>query len=315
MEYRKLGHSGIAVSALSLGSWLTFEYIGEQDGLAVIARAIDGGINFLDDARYDDRTGKAPIPSGYSEVVFGRLLRKGGWKRESLVIANKLWFEFYPKEDLTAELNGSLSRLQMDYLDIVYCAEPPASLPLLDMLRQIERLIASGKLRTWGVLNWPAEQIEDTCKLAIAERLPPPCAAQLPYSIVQRLPVEMPQTQRVCDAHGIGVVASYTLHGGLLSGKYSGAPASTDHRMDGKQLEELRRKGMLEKAAQVADFAQELGCTSAQLAIAYCLKNPSVASVLFGAKTPKQVEENLGALNILGAVDDGILNQLRAITP
>src|SRR5436190_18596990 len=184
MELRQLGNSGIRVSALSLGSWLTFEYIDEADALSTMARAIDAGIRFLDDARYDDRTGKAPLATGYSEVVFGRLLRKGGWRRSDLVIANKLWFEFYPKESLAQELDGSLSRLQLDYLDIVYCAEPPASLPLDEMLRQLAGLIASGKLRAWGILNWPANKIDEACHLALAERLPLPSAAQLPYSIL-----------------------------------------------------------------------------------------------------------------------------------
>jgi len=313
MELRRLGNSNLQVSLLSLGSWQTFEFLSEQDGLSVMARAIDGGINFLDDARYDDKTGKAPIPSGYSEVVFGRLLKKGGWNRDGLVIANKLWFEFYPKEDLTAELDGSLSRLQMDYLDIVYCAQPPASLPLIDMLKQIDRLIASGKLRAWGVLNWPAAKIEEACQLAIAASLHPPHAAQLPYSILQRSPVENAETQRVCDAQGIGVVASYTLHGGVLSGKYARAESNDGNRMDQKQLDDLRHKGTLDKAAQVAAVARRLGCTPAQLAVSYCLKNRHVASVLFGAKSVKQIEENLGALNVLQLVNDRVLTELREI--
>jgi aryl-alcohol dehydrogenase-like predicted oxidoreductase len=313
MELRRLGNSNLQVSLLSLGSWQTFEFIDEQDGLSVMARAIDCGINFLDDARYTDKTGKAPIPSGYSEVVFGRLLKKGGWKRDRLVIANKLWFEFYPKEDLATELDGSLSRLQMDYLDIVYCAAPAASLPLTDMLKQVDRLIASGKLRAWGVLNWPAAKIEEACRLAIAESLHPPHAAQLPYSILQRSPVEDAEMQRVCETHGISVVASYTLHGGVLSGKYARAESNARNRMDQKQLDDLRRTGMLDRAAKVAAVAQRLGCTPAQLAIAYCLKNRHVASVLFGAKTDKQIDENLGALKILQSVDDRALAEIRGM--
>ena len=315
MEFRKLGNSGITVSALSLGSWLTFEYIDEREALSVIARGIDGGIDFLDDARYDDRTGKAPLATGYSEVVFGRLLRKGGWKRESLVVANKLWFEFYPKEDLAAELDGSLTRLEMDYLDIVYCTELPKSLPLIDMLQQVDDLITSGKLRAWGILNWPMDKIEEACRLATAEGLRLPCAAQLPYSIVQRTPVEDPQTERVCDTRRISIVASYSLHGGLLSGKYNRAATNANRRLDQAQLDDLRRRGMLEKATQAAAIARELGCAPAQLAFAYCLKNSHVASVLFGAKTVKQIEENLGVLNILRAVDEQVLTRLRCMTP
>jgi aryl-alcohol dehydrogenase-like predicted oxidoreductase len=107
MEFRPLGHSGLEVSAFSLGSWLTYEFMDEQEALAVMARGLEAGINFLDDARYNDRTGAAPLKTGYSEVLFGRLLRKGGWNRANLVIANKLWYEFYPQESPEAELDGS----------------------------------------------------------------------------------------------------------------------------------------------------------------------------------------------------------------
>src|SRR5690242_9556813 len=116
MEFRALGNSGIPVSAFSLGSWLTYEFMEEQDALAVISAGLEAGINFLDDARYDDRTGTAPMKSGYSEVLFGRLLRQGGWNRADLIIANKLWLEFYPQQSLQEELEGSLARLQLDYL-------------------------------------------------------------------------------------------------------------------------------------------------------------------------------------------------------
>src|SRR6476659_3484617 len=159
MEYRRLGNSDLQVSAFSLGSWLTYEFMDEQDALAVIKSGLAQGINFLDDARYDDRTGHAPIKSGYSEVIFGQLLRKGGWKREDLIIANKLWLEFYPGQSLEEEINGSLGRLQMDYLDLVYCATPPAAASLIDVLKQLDSLVKSGKIRYWGVLNWPVEQL------------------------------------------------------------------------------------------------------------------------------------------------------------
>ena len=127
MQYRTLGNSGIQVSALSLGSWMTYEFMAEEDALAVIRAAIEGGVNFLDDARYNDRTGHAPVPTGYSEILFGRLLKQGGWKRNDLIIANKLWYEFYPEQSPEQELDASLERLQLDYLDLAYCAAPPAS--------------------------------------------------------------------------------------------------------------------------------------------------------------------------------------------
>src|SRR5438046_626314 len=147
MEYRKLGGSDLAVSAFSLGSWLTYEFMEEADALAVVKSGLAQGINFFDDARYDDRTGKAPIKSGYSEVIFGGLIRNSGTQREDLVIANKLWLEFYPGQSLEEELDGSLGRLQMDYLDLVYCARPPAGESLGDVLKQLDGLVKSGKIR------------------------------------------------------------------------------------------------------------------------------------------------------------------------
>src|SRR5450631_3121573 len=122
MPRRQLGSSGIDVSVLSLGSWMTFEHIPIEQGVAVMRAARDVGINFLDDARYDDRTGAAPIPTGYSEVRFGELFRAAGWKRDEVVVANKLWLEFWPQESMAAELDASLRRMGFDYLDVEYCA-------------------------------------------------------------------------------------------------------------------------------------------------------------------------------------------------
>ena len=183
----------------------------EKDALAVISAGLEAGINFLDDARYDDRTGKSPLKSGYSEVVFGDLLRKGGWNRSDLVIANKLWYEFYPQQSPEEELNGSLSRLKMDYIDLIYCAPPPASLPVAGMVKQMDDLIKTGKVRYWGILNWPLEKIEEAYQVATAEGMAPPCATQLAYSVVNPSPVEDEPTQAICRSAGIGIVASYCL--------------------------------------------------------------------------------------------------------
>jgi aryl-alcohol dehydrogenase-like predicted oxidoreductase len=314
MEFRPLGNSGLTVSAFSLGSWLTYEFMEERDALAVISRAVEAGINFLDDARYDDRTGKAPLKSGYSEVVFGGLLRKGGWDRSKLIIANKMWLEFYPAQSLEEELDGSLGRLQMDYLDLVYCATPPASLPLIDILKPMDNLIRAGKVRHWGVLNWPLELIVQAHQLARAEGLSAPCAAQPAYSLLHKSPVEDPQTGRVFEEAGLGIVASYTLYGGLLSGKYNQASTAVlKGRFGAEKVEEMRQKGLLEKVEQVIQIAREAGCTPAQLAMAYCLKNPLVSSVLFGATKPTQIEDNLRALEILPRLGPELMERLRKI--
>jgi aryl-alcohol dehydrogenase-like predicted oxidoreductase len=281
----------------------------EQDALAVIRAALDAGINFLDDARYNDRTGHAPMKTGYSEVLFGRLLRAGGWKREKLIIANKLWHEFYPEQSPKEELESSLSRLQMDYLDLVYCEDPPAAMPMLEMIQQVDELIQEGKLRAWGVLNWSTEKIQEAVILASANGLPPPCAAQLPYSLLARSPVEDGGTRTLFQSANIGVVASYSLYGGLLSGKYNTAGA-IQGRFKPDQIQSLRDNGLIHKVKQVARIAHELGCTPAQLALAYCLKNEQVASVLFGATIVSQVHENTQAFEVLPHLTPEVMNRL-----
>lgn len=310
MEFRQLGHSDVKVSALSLGSWLTYEFMAEEDALAVIGRAIEAGINFLDDARYDDRSGHAPMKSGYSEVVFGRLLRKGGWNRSDLIIANKLWYEFYPQESPEAELDGSLSRLGLDYLDLVYCERPPASLPVAEVVSQMDALIRTGKLRYWGILNWSAEQIEEAWKVATMESMKPPSAAQLAYSLLNRYPVEAERTRKVLDATGVPIVASYSLYGGLLTGKYNRDEVATVGRFGEQEVESMRQKGLLEKVGKISSLAQELGCAPAQLALAYCLKNEQVVSVLFGATKVSQIEENIQALKLLPLISQEVKTRI-----
>ena len=176
LPHRALGTSGIEVSVLSLGSWMTFEHMSKDAGVAVMRAARESGIDFLDDARYDDRTGTAPIPTGYSEVLFGELFRESGWRREDAVVANKLWLEFWPAESPAIELDGSLARMGFDYLDLVYCAPPPNGLALADLVADVGALVASGKARAWGVLNWSPAELRDGARLARgrASRHPPP---------------------------------------------------------------------------------------------------------------------------------------------
>jgi aryl-alcohol dehydrogenase-like predicted oxidoreductase len=309
MEYRQLGHSGLQVSALSLGSWLTYEFMEEQAALAVIERALNTGINFLDDARYNDRTGHAPLASGYSEVLFGRLLRQTGRERSDLIIANKLWYEFYPDESPEAELDGSLSRLQMDYLDLAYCERPPSGLSVAEVVRQMNELIKTGKLRHWGILNWSPAQIAEAWQTAQADGLTAPCAAQLAYSLLSRSPVEDEATRQLFDTAEIGIVASYSLYGGLLTGKYNQPGA--DGRFSPETINKMRQKGLLAKVEPLIDLAREIGCTPAQLALAYCLKNRQVASLLFGATSVGQVDENAQTLALLPRLDEAILAQLK----
>jgi len=180
MEHRPLGASGIEVSALSLGSWRTFERVPRETGVAVMTAAREAGIDFLDDARYDDETAEAPLRTGYSEVVFGELFRATGWNRGEVVVANKLWWELWPAQTAAEELDGSLERVGLDYLDLVYSERPPEGLSVAEVVVAVSELIASGKARAWGILNWRPELVAAAVRFAEVEGLPAPCAAQLP---------------------------------------------------------------------------------------------------------------------------------------
>ena len=221
---RPLGGSGIEVSRLALGSWRTFERLSRDVGLAVMHAARDAGITFLDDARYDDETGTAPIPTGYSEVLFGELFRKTGWRRDETIVANKLWWEFWPEQTAAAELDASLARMQFDYVDIIYANAPIGGLGLEELVTSTAGLITSGRARAWAIVNWPADLLLEASAIATRNGLPPPCAAQLPYSLVHRTEVEDDAMMRALDASGASVVASFVLAGGVLTGKYDNAP-------------------------------------------------------------------------------------------
>jgi aryl-alcohol dehydrogenase-like predicted oxidoreductase len=314
IQQRRLGRSGIEVPVLSLGSWQTFEHLDHKTGLDIMAAAIEAGITFLDDARYDDRTGKQPLRTGYSEVVFGELLRKGGWPRERLIIANKAWLEFYPKESIAAELEGSLKRLGLDHLDLLYCA-PTSTVPVEEIVSQMNALVQSGKIRAWGFLNWRAAQIEQAYAEARARGAALPCAAQLPYSLLQRRPVESQSMQATCETTGMSVVASACLGGGLLTGKYDDAKAPARARLDAVRLRDIVARGVLEQTRTLTGMARELDATPAQLALAFCIANPNVASVLFGATSVKQLHDNLRCLELLPRVDATVMTRLRALFP
>jgi len=310
LAHRPLGGSGIDVSELSLGSWQTYEHLPREQALAVMLAAREAGIDFLDDARYDDRTGTAPLATGWSEVIFGELFRAAGWKRDGVVVANKLWWEFWPDQSAAQELDGSLGRMQFDYLDLAYSEIPPAGLELAQLVHDVTRLIASGKLRAWGVLNWRAEQIREAARNAREEGLPPPCAAQLPYSLVHRSPVEDPATTAALEEAGASVVASASLAYGALSGKY--AAPGTHGRIAGK-LADPRWQDALAAGERLVELARRLDTAPATLAYAFALANPVVASVLFGATRPEQVAENVAAAELLNRLGDDDLAELRRI--
>ncbi len=305
-----LGGSELMVSKLALGSWRTYERISREQGAAVMRAAREAGITFLDDARYNDETGHAPMPTGYSEVIFGELFRAAGWRRDEVVVSNKLWWEFWPEERPAQELAGSLGRMGLDYLDLIYSDTPPDDLPLEDAVGMITGLISAGIARTWGTLNWTPQALERAWQIAEAGGVPGPVATQPPYSLVSRSAVEDPAMTEVATARGIAIVASYALAGGVLTGKYDSDPQAG--RAAGLLGTPRYATGM-SAGRQLAALAGELGCEPAQLAIAFALSNPSVTTVLFGATSPAQVESNVGALAVARQLTPDQLTKLRAI--
>jgi aryl-alcohol dehydrogenase-like predicted oxidoreductase len=302
---QRLGSSGLEVSRLSLGSWRTFERIPREDALAVMRAALERGINFLDDARYNDETGHAPIPSGYSEVLFGELFRATDWDRDDTVVSNKLWWEFWPEQSAAAELDGSLTRMRFDHVDLIYANPPPDDLPMAEMVAAVAELIKSGKARAWGVVNWePAPFIEAT-KAAADQGAPAPCAAQLPYSLVRREWVESEEMAAALDASGAGVVASFVMAGGVLTGKYDAGESGRA----AAEIDDPRFASARERGGRLRALAAEKGASPAALAIAFALANPAVATVLFGATSSAQIADNVTALD----VDPATVQRIREI--
>jgi aryl-alcohol dehydrogenase-like predicted oxidoreductase len=304
MEYRLLGASGLEVSSLCLGSWLTFELIDRDVGLAVLRAALEAGVTFFDDARYDDHTGQAPMRTGWSEVLFGELFRKTGHPRDEIVMADKLWFEFFPDEGVEDELNGSLERLGTDWIDVVYCAAPPEELPVPQLVGGLDALVAKGKVRAWGGLNWSAELLAEVHRFATAEGLTPPTAVQLPHNVIDRDFVEGPSPRQALEATGVAVVASHCLAGGLLTGKYNRPGAVGRHGP--QRIEKLRQRGILDQIDGWARLAAEHGATVAQLCLAFSLSRPAVASACFGAKSTAQLAEDVGTLAVAGRLGPAI---------
>jgi aryl-alcohol dehydrogenase-like predicted oxidoreductase len=304
----RLGSSGIIVSRLSLGSWRTYEQIGFDHALEVIDRALELGITFFDDARYNDETGRAPLPTGYSEVLFGRLIAATGRPRAELVLANKLWWEHWPREDARAELSGSLERLKLDHVDLIYAVTPPADLPIEAVVEQVGGLLADGLARAWGVANWEAGDIARAAEAAALADVPAPVAAQLRYGLSDRSSVDRPMVDALRQA-GAGLIPSSVLAGGLLSGKYARSQAG---RM-AAELENPVWRPAVDAAAELAKLTAELDASPAQLAIAFALDHPLTASVLFGVTSVTQLEDNVGALAVHARLDAQARARLNAI--
>lgn len=261
--------------------------------------ARDAGITFLDDARYDDETGDAPLATGYSEVVFGDLFRAAGWVRDDVTVANKLWWEHWPNETATAELDGSLGRMKFDHVDLIYSMPPPDGMSMAALVEQVGTLVESGRARAWGTGMWSAAQHHEALDICETTGATPPVAAQMATSLVSHQVATDPAMHRAFERGPIGLVASYVLAGGTLTGKYlnngEGRAADDDsaHASAGKHA-----------ARGVVQLAADWGVPPAHVAFAYALQHPHLASIVFGARTSVQLVENVAAWSTFETLDD-----------
>jgi len=266
-----LGSSGIEVSAVALGSWQTYERISREEGAAVLHAAREAGVTFLEVARYNDTLGTAPLATGYSEVVFGEVLRASGWPREEVVIGEKLWWEF--EQTASEELDASLGRLGIDAIDLLYSDPPPAEMELERVVGQVTDLIGAGRIRAWGIVNWTADRLLEVASICAATGVPAPCAVQLPYSLVRRDWVEDPAMDEALEACGASLIPSNVLAGGALTGKYARGESG---RLSGRSIP-----------------AEAPGV---EAATPFAVAHPRTAAVLVGCTSPAQVRENAAAV-------------------
>jgi aryl-alcohol dehydrogenase-like predicted oxidoreductase len=292
MVHRRLGASDIEVSALALGSWQTYERIPRAQAAGVLRAAREAGITFLEVARYDDTLGTAPIPTGYSEVVFGEAFRASGRPRDEVVVGEKLWWEFWPSQSAAEELEASLERTGLERVELLYSDPPPEPLALERVVASVTDLIGEGRIRAWGIVNWPAARILEAARIAERLGVPAPCAAQLPYSLAMRTIVEDPAMDEALEACGASLIPSSVFAGGILTGKYA---AGESGRLTGR-LGDPRLAGALDLVASLREQAAERGTTQAALALEFALAHPRTGSVLVGATTPEQVRENAAAV-------------------
>jgi voltage-dependent potassium channel beta subunit len=304
VEYRYLGSSGLQVSALSLGAWVTYGgQVGEEVAYDCMQAAYEAGVNFFDNAEAYAR--------GNAEIVMGNVIKKVGWKRSDLVISTKIfWGGKGPnntglsRKHIIEGANASLARLQMDYVDLIFCHRPDRFTPIEETVRAMNYLIDQGKAFYWGTSEWSAQEISEAYGIARREHLIPPLMEQPQYNMFHRERVES-EYARLYREIGLGTTIWSPLASGLLTGKYNqGIPEGTRVTMEGfgwlrEDFESEDTKKNIEKVKLLVPVAKDLGCSLAQLALTWCLKNPHVSTVITGASKPQQVVENMKALELV----------------
>jgi aryl-alcohol dehydrogenase-like predicted oxidoreductase len=250
------------------------------------------------------------LRTGFSEVLFGELFRAVGWPRDEAIVSNKLWWEFWPQQTATQELEESLERMEFERLDLLYSSTLPDELPVAVAVEEIAKTLATARVRAWGVVNWSAQALQEAVSQAERLGISPPCAAQLPYSLIRTEWVEDPAMTAALHASGTSLVPSAALAGGVLTGKY--AATGTPGRLSA-ELDDPRLQAGLRVGAELVPLAQRMGTTPATLALAFTLCHPRAATALVGATAPRQLDGAIAAVALAERLTDQDLTELRTL--
>jgi voltage-dependent potassium channel beta subunit len=316
MEYRRMGRTGLQLSVLSYGSWVTFhKQIDDSIADELMGVAYDSGINFFDNAEV--------YALGESEKMMGRVLKKKGWDRTSYTVSSKAFFGWRGKNNkpnqtglsrkhLTEACHEALQRLQTDYLDLYFCHRPDKNTPIEEVVQTMNTLIQQGKILYWGTSEWSGVEIMEAHRVAADYRLIGPSVEQPEYNLFNRHKLENDYLQ-VFKNVGLGTTIWSPLASGLLTGKYNnGIPE--DARLSIPGFEWLKDRTFVEeklnKVRAYQQLADELGCSMAALSIAWCVKNPNVTTAILGATKRHQLEENLKALNVLPLLTEEVMTKI-----
>jgi voltage-dependent potassium channel beta subunit len=317
MNYRRLGRSGLKVSELSFGSWVTYgNQLGSDQARECMAAAYDAGVNFFDNAEI--------YAKGQSEVIMGDVLKKLGWRRASYIVSTKFFWGLHdgPNEKNTLNrkylmqaIDGSLARLKLDFVDLVYCHRPDPHTPLEETVRAMSDIIAAGKANYWGTSEWSAHEIATAWHIADRDHLHKPVTEQPQYNLFHRQRVEQ-EYARLYDELGLGTTIWSPLASGLLTGKYNdGIPKDSRATLKGYEwlAERIVDPTRIATVKRLAPIATELGCTLAQMSLAWCLKNPHVSTVITGASRPAHVVENMMALVVVAKLAREVMARIDAV--
>ncbi len=317
MEYRHLGRSGIRVSALSLGSWVTFyNQVDVDAAINAMAAAYDAGVNYFDNAESYAR--------GKSEEVMGAAIKKLGWRRSSYLVSSKYFWGLNEginekntlnRKYLLNAVDGSLKRFDLEYIDLIFCHRADSSTPIEETVWAMHNIIERGKALYWGTSEWAAGEVVAAIEIAERNHLHKPVMEQPQYNMLNRRRFEI-EYKRLFNDYGYGATIWSPLASGLLTGKYNdGIPAGSRGSLKGFEWlrGELTDKEAIDKVKKLQTIASDLGITTAQMAIAWCLKNPNVSTVITGASRVEQVHENMKAMDALPKLTPEIMTRIEDV--